>query len=193
MIWAFLLCIVLAPVLIAAYSPLLAGREAVYIVGGMAGIIALAILLLQPLLAAGYLPGVPLTQGRRWHRWMGTALVAAVGLHIAGLFLTSPPDMIDALMLKAPTVYSLLGVIAMWSLILVVVLVAGRSRLGLRAVPWRVMHNSLAVVVVAASVSHALMIEGAMGQVSKLFLCVSVLAATVFVTVKLRFMKPENR
>ncbi|ASJ70788.1 ferric reductase-like transmembrane domain-containing protein [Granulosicoccus antarcticus] len=140
MIWAFVAGIVMTPVLIAADSSLLAGREAAYIVGGMAGILALAVLLLQPLLAVACLPGIALSQARRWHRWTGTALVVAVGIHIGGLYLTSPPDMIDALLLMAPTLYSLFGVIAMWGLILIVLLVAGRSRLRLRAALWRMVH-----------------------------------------------------
>ncbi|ASJ70790.1 hypothetical protein [Granulosicoccus antarcticus] len=49
------------------------------------------------------------------------------------------------------------------------------------------------MIVVVTSVSHALMIEGTMGQVSKLVLCVSVLTTTVVVTVRLRFMNATKR
>ena len=178
-----------APVLIAATSPLLAGRDAVYIVGGFAGIVALALLIMQPLLAAGYLPGIRPIQARRWHQWTGIALVIALAAHVVGLYLTSPPDMIDALLLVAPTLYSIFGVIGMWALILIVLLVFARSRMGLRITTWRIFHNALGVVVVVASVTHALMIEGAMGYFSKLILCLGALAATAVVTVRLRWVR----
>ena len=50
--WATVAAIMGAPVLIAAASPYLAYRNAAYITGGFAGIIALALLVIQPLLAA---------------------------------------------------------------------------------------------------------------------------------------------
>ncbi len=187
--WATLVIIMGAPVLIAASSPLLAGRDAVYIVGGFAGILALALLIMQPLLAAGFLPGIGAVQARRWHQWTGSALVISLALHIIGLYLTSPPDMIDALLLVAPTLYSIFGVIAMWALILIVLLVVARPRMELRITTWRILHNTLAVVVVVASVVHALMIEGAMGHLSKLILCIAVLAVTAVVTVQLRWAR----
>lgn len=181
--------VMLAPLWIAVTSPLLAGRDVVYIIGGFAGILALILLLIQPLLAAGFVPGLNPVQARRWHQRTGSALVIALALHIIGLYLTSPPDMIDALLLVAPTLYSIFGVIGMWALILIVLLVVARSRLGMRVTMWRVVHNTLAVVVVVASVTHALMIEGAMGPLSKLILCLCVLAATAVVTVQLRWLK----
>lgn len=192
--WSGIFCLITIPLVIAVNSPLLAGRDQPYIVGGLAGVIALGILLLQPLLAAGSLPGLSLARGRRWHRRVGTVLLLAVALHIAGLYLTSPPDMIDALLLAAPTFYSLYGVIAMWGLILISLLVATRSRLRLQVRIWRIIHNALAVIVVIASVAHALMIQGAMGQVSKVVLCISVLIVSSLVTFKLRRRagKPVN-
>ena len=56
--WAGLLAVVGVPVLIAAASPYLAYRNLPYIVGGFAGIVCLALFVVQPLLAAGYLPGI---------------------------------------------------------------------------------------------------------------------------------------
>jgi predicted ferric reductase len=161
-------------------------------VGGLAGVVGLALLLLQPLLAAGYLPGIRAIEARRWHRWTGMALVCALFLHIAGLYLTSPPDMIDALLLAAPTVYSIFGVIGLWALVLVVILVAARSRMRLQVATWRILHNTLAVIVVVASVVHAIMIEGAMGNSTKLMLCIGVLAATGVVTVHLRWVRQRR-
>ena len=190
--WAALAVLMAAPLLIAATSPLLAGRDVIYIVGGFAGILALILLLIQPLLAAGLLPGISLVQARRWHRWTGSALAIALALHIIGLYLTSPPDMIDALLLVAPTLYSIFGVIGMWALILIVMLVLARARMGWRITRWRIVHNTLAVVVVVASVTHALMIEGAMGALSKLILCLGVVVAMTVVTVQLRWHRKRG-
>ena len=75
----------------------------------------MALLLVQPLLVAGYLPGLPRSRGRRMHRWVGGGLIAAVVIHVAALWLTSPPDVIDALLFVSPTPFSAWGVIAMWA------------------------------------------------------------------------------
>src|SRR5690242_2403295 len=102
-IWAALVAAVGVPIVAAAGSPLLEWRDAIYILAGFAGIIALGILLVQPLLIGGYLPGLSAYRGRRVHRWVGGALVAAVVIHVAGLWITSPPDMVDALLFASPT------------------------------------------------------------------------------------------
>jgi hypothetical protein len=163
----------------AATSPLLAWRQPIYIVAGLAGVVALAILLLQPLLAAGYLPGLRAGQGRRAHVWIGTGLAAVVGVHVVGLWLTSPPDVIDALLFRSPTPFSAWGVIAMWAVFAAALLAALRRRLHVRPRVWRLLHTTLAIVVVLGSVIHALLIEGTMGTVSKAALCVLVVAAVV--------------
>src|SRR3954470_16069436 len=97
-IWAALATAVCVPIAAAAASPLLAWRGPVYIVAGFAGILALGLMLVQPMLAGGYLPGLSPWRGRRAHRWIGAALLVAVVIHVAGLWITSPPDMIDALL-----------------------------------------------------------------------------------------------
>jgi predicted ferric reductase len=51
--------------------------------------------------------------------------------------------------------------------------------LGLRPRTWRIAHVSLAIVVVAGSVVHAILIEGAMETASKAALCALVLAAAI--------------
>jgi len=51
--------------------------------------------------------------------------------------------------------------------------------LGLRPRTWRIAHISLAIVIVAGTVVHAILIEGAMETVSKAALCALVLAATI--------------
>lgn len=195
MIWTVLACAVIAPLVVAAGSPFLASRDLVYILAGMAGIVALCLLLVQPLLAAGYLPGLRAFEARRWHRWIGSGLAIAVALHVGGLYLTSPADALDALLLVSPTPFSVYGVIGLWSVVLTVILVAARPRLGLGVTWWRIVHNGLAAIVVVSSVVHTLMIEGTMGWLSKLILCACVLGATAVATVHLRFVKPilKNR
>ena len=158
-------------------EPLLAWRGPVYILAGFAGIIALGLMLVQPLLIAGYLPGLSAYRGRRAHHWIGGALVVAVVIHVGGLWITSPPDMIDALLFASPTPFSPLGVIAMWAIFAVALLAALRRRLGLRT--WRIAHMLLAVVIVVGSVVHGILIEGTMETVSKAALCALVLAAAI--------------
>jgi predicted ferric reductase len=184
LIWAALAAAIGVPVAAAAASPLLAWRGPVYILAGFAGILALGLMLVQPLLAAGVLPGLSAFRGRRAHRWIGGALVVAVVIHVAGLWITSPPDMIDALLFASPTPFSPFGVIAMWAIFAVALLALLRRRLRLRT--WRIAHMSLAAVIVVATVVHGLLVEGAMETVSKAVLCALVLAAAIKVMVDLR-------
>jgi len=165
------------PIAAAAGSDLLAWRGPVYILAGFAGIVALGLVLVQPLLIGGYLPGLSTYRGRRAHHWIGAALVLAVVIHVAGLWITSPPDMIDALTYASPTPFSPFGVTAMWAIFAVALLALLRRRLGLRLRTWRIVHIPLAIVIVAGSVVHCLLIEGTMETISKAALCVLVLAA----------------
>src|SRR3954471_6587815 len=184
LIWALLAAAVFVPIAAATASPLLEWRGPVYILAGFAGIIALGLMLVQPLLIAGYLPGLSAYRGRRAHHWIGGALVVMVVVHVGGLWITSPPDMIDALLFTSPTPFSPFGVIAMWAIFAVALLAALRRRLGLRS--WRIAHMSLAVVIVAGSVVHAMLVEGTMETVSKAALCALVLAAAIKVMADLR-------
>ena len=177
LIWVALALAVFVPIAAAAMSPLLAWRGPVYILAGFAGIAGLCILLFQPLLIAGYLPALSGPIGRRAHRWIGGALVVAVVIHVAGLWITSPPDMIDALLLVSPTPFSPFGVVAMWAIFAVALLAALRRRLGLRPRTWRIAHICLAIIIVAGTACHAMLIEGAMETVTKAALCALVLAA----------------
>ena len=177
LIWAALAAAVCIPVAAASASSLLAWRGPVYILAGFAGIAALGLLLVQPLLIGGYLPGLAVYRGRRAHRWIGGALVAAVVVHVAGLWITSPPDMVDALLFASPTPFSPFGVIAMWAIFAVALLAAFRWRLRLRT--WRIAHMLLAAIIVVGAVVHAMLVEGTMETVSKAALCVLVLAAAV--------------
>jgi len=179
LIWVALALAVCVPIAAAAASPLLAWRGPVYILAGFAGIVGLGVMLFQPLLIGGYVPGLAARMGRRAHLWIGGALVAAVVIHVGGLWITSPPDMIDALLLVSPTPFSPFGVIAMWAIFSVAFLAALRRRLGLRPRTWRIVHVLLAIVIVAGTVIHAILIEGAMETVSKSALCALVLAAAI--------------
>ena len=190
LIWAALAAAICVPIAAAATSPLLEWRGPVYILAGFAGIVGLGLLLVQPLLIAGYLPGLSGYRGRRAHHWIGGALVVAVVIHVGGLWITSPPDMIDALTFTSPTPFSPFGVIAMWAIFAVALLAAFRRRLGLRT--WRIAHMVLAAVIVVGSVVHGMLIEGTMETVSKASLCALVLAATIKVMVDLRVWRKRR-
>jgi len=179
-----LVCAVVAlavavPGVLAATSPLLAWRDGIYITGCLSGVAALALLLLQPLLAGGYLPGLRIRRGRAVHAWVGGVLVAAVALHVAALWLTSPPDVIDALLFRSPTPFSVWGVVAMWAVFSTGLLAALRRSQRPRI--WRLGHTVLAVVIVVATSVHALLIDGTMEPVTKAVLCALILAATAMV------------
>jgi ferric reductase like protein len=183
LIWAALAAAICVPIAAAATSPLLEWRGPVYILAGFAGIVGLGLLLVQPLLAGGYLPGPSTYRARRAHHWIGGALVVAVVVHVGGLWISSPPDMIDALLFASPTPFSPFGVIAMWAIFAVALLAAFRRRLGLRT--WRIAHMVLAAVIVVGSVVHGMLIEGAMETVSKVALCALVLGAAIKVMIDL--------
>jgi Ferric reductase like transmembrane component len=183
LVWIALATAVCVPIVLAATSPQLAWRGPVYILAGFSGIVALGLMLVQPLLIAGYLPGLSAFRGRRVHHWIGGALVAAIVIHVAGLWITSPPDMIDALLYVSPTPFSPGGVTAMWAIFAVALLAIFRRRLRLRT--WRIAHMLLAIIIVAGSVVHAILIEGTMETVSKVALCALVLAAAIKVLANL--------
>lgn len=191
LIWAALFTAMAVPVVIAAGSPLLAWRNSVYIAAGFAGIIALALLLIQPLLSGAHMPGLRPRLGRRLHAWVGAGIAAAVVVHVVGLWLTSPPDVVDALLFDSPTSFSAWGVVAMWAVFATALLAILRARL--RLMVWRLCHIILAVVVVVGSVVHALLIDGTMGTVSKAALCALVVAAAASAVVGLNLMTGIRR
>jgi predicted ferric reductase len=177
LIWGALALAIGLPLALAARSDYLEWRGPIYIAAGFAGIVALGLMLVQPLLVGGYLPGLSAYRARRVHHWIGGAIVAAVVIHVAGLWFTSPPDMIDALTFTSPTPFSPFGVIAMWAIFAVAVLAAVRRRLGLRT--FRLVHMPLAMVIVVGSVVHAMLIDGTMETMSKAALCVLVVLAAI--------------
>lgn len=185
LIWGAVATAITVPIAAAAASPLLAWRDPVYIAAGFAGIVALGLMLVQPVLMGGYVLGPSANRGRRLHRWIGGLLVVAVVVHVGGLWITSPPDLIDALLFRSPTPFSAWGVIAMWATFAVALLAAFRRRLRLSPRTWRIGHTCLAVVIVIGSVVHGILIEGTMETMSKVALCALIVAAIIKVLVDL--------
>ena len=175
LIWTALALAIAVPLIAAARSPLLAWREPIYIAAGYSGVVGLALLLIQPLLIAGILPGIP---ARRVHVWTGAGLVLAVVIHVAGLWITSPPDVVDVMLFRSPTPFSVWGAMAMWAVFAAALLALLRRRIGLRI--WRLGHTIAAVVIVTGTVIHAWLIQGTMEDLSKGALCLMVLGAAAW-------------
>jgi hypothetical protein len=193
LIWCAVATAVAVPVIAATLSPLLAWRDPIYIVACLAGVAGLGLMLFQPLLIAGYLPGFSPYRTRRVHLWTGTALVVAVVVHVAGLWITSPPDVIDALLFTSPTPFSAWGVVAMWAILAVAIMVALRPQLGLRPRTWRAAHTFLAAIIVTGTAVHSVLVEGTMETVSKVFLCTLIVAVTVKVIADRRVWQRKAR
>ncbi|WP_170595567.1 ferric reductase-like transmembrane domain-containing protein [Ruegeria arenilitoris] len=192
-VWLALIAAIAVPVVAAGCSPYLAWRSPIYIAAGFAGVIGLGLLLVQPLLAARMLPGLTVMNSRMVHRWVGITLIAMIALHVGGLWITSPPDVVDALLFRSPTPFSAWGVAAMWAAFAAAALAALRSRLGWRFRLWRLAHASLALVTILGTVVHALLIEGAMETVTKATLCGLVLSACVRALIRLQVWDVKPR
>ncbi|WP_147103781.1 ferric reductase-like transmembrane domain-containing protein [Tateyamaria sp. syn59] len=177
LIWTGLALALLTPIVAAAFSPLLQWREGIYIASGFAGIIGMALIFLQQLLALGELPGLPPARSRRVHRVTGVLLVLAVVGHVAGLWITSPPDVVDVLLFRSPTPFAIWGAIAMWAVFAAALVAALRKRLPIRLQNWRRLHVALTFAVAGGTVLHALQIEGTMEPVTKWILGLLILLA----------------
>lgn len=184
LIWVALATAIAAPIIAAAFSPQLAWRQPIYIAAGFSGIIAMALLLIQPLLAGGYLPDLNGMRARRLHRAIGIALVLAVLIHVGALWITSPPDVVDALLLVSPTPFSVWGVLAMWAVFASALLAARRKKVRVRT--WRLLHTVFALVIVAGTITHALLIQGTMEIATKIGLSVLIALATTKALLDLR-------
>ena len=186
LIWTAVALAIAVPLALAAQSPLLAWRDPAYIAAGFAGIAGLALILLQPLLMGDALPGLTGWRGRRLHRWIGALLVLTVIVHVAGLWLTSPPDVIDVLLFRSPTPFSAWGAIAMWAVFAAALWAALRRPMRLAPRRWRLVHTGLVLAAVCGTVVHAALIEGTMEPVTKTLLCVLALIATARVVIARR-------
>jgi len=176
-LWCALAIALLTPLLLSVTSPLLAWRSPIYIAAGIAGILAMSLLVLQPLLAGRYLPGLTPKTSRRIHQTVGAVLLLAIMIHVAGLWITSPPDVIDALLFRSPTAFSAWGVVAMWALFLTALLAIQRRKLHPNL--WRKLHTSLAIIIALGSTVHAMLIDGTMELTSKTILCLCAILATL--------------
>jgi len=163
--------VIAVSLILAVNSPYIQWRGPVYIMAGLAGIIGLCLLLVQPLLAINYFPAFPPVQSRKFHRLVGALLVVSVLIHVIGLWITSPPDVVDVLLFRSPTPFSNWGVVAMLMVFTTAFLALFRSALRLKPRTWRLLHLSLVLVIVVGTIVHALLIEGTMEPISKAVLC----------------------
>lgn len=193
LIWVSLVFLLIVPLALAAISPLLQWRDPYYISAGFAGIIAMSLMLIQPLLMAGSLPGFSGYHGRRLHRWTGLALILAVIIHVVGLWITSPPDVIDVLLFRSPTPFSDWGAIAMWALFAAALVATARHRTPLLKRQWRKAHTMLVLITVIGSIIHAMLIEGTMEFWSKTVLCLVVFLATLKTVMALKVWRRSSR
>ena len=184
LIWGALAVAVFVPVIAAINSPLLQWRDPIYIFAGLAGVVGMAMMLVQPLLAIGVLPGVFLLASRRLHRAVGAGLVLAVLGHVIGLWITSPPDVMDVLLFRSPTPFAVWGALAMWAVFGAALLAVLRPRLPLRL--WRWGHTGLVGLAVVGTVVHALQIVGTMEVVTKSALAALVISALVWAIARRR-------
>ena len=184
--WGGLAVVLGIPIFAAMTSPLLEWRQPAYIVAGLAGVLALCLLLIQPLAIGRYLPNIDPLRSRAIHRLIGVLLVVMIVTHVGGLWMTSPPDVIDALLFRSPTPFSVWGVIAMWCVFATALLAVLRKRFRIKHKTWQRLHTGLALVIIAGTVAHALLIEGTMETWSKVALAILAIIATLKVIMDLR-------
>ena len=175
LVWLASAGLVALPLLVAGTSPLQEGREPIWILGGLAGVAAMPLLVIQGLLPTGRL--ARLAPSLRWHRVLGYGVLLAVLVHVGALYLYSPEDITDALLFLAPA-YSKFGVIAAWCLVFAVLVAVLRRRLGLGHATWRIVHGLLALITVGTAVAHTVMAYGAFDGVVETLTCVAALLAT---------------
>jgi len=193
LVWCGLALVLLGPIVAAAMSPLLAWRSGIYIAAGFAGIFAMALIPLQPLAIKGWLPGVMPIASRKLHRALGAALFGAVVLHVTGLWVTSPPDVVDALLLRSPTSFSIWGVISMWAIFGSAILAFLRLHKRIKWRRWRVLHPTLALIAAFTTVAHVLLIDGTMELMTKYALCLAVVVTVLPVVIDLFRSGPAKK
>ena len=175
------------PIIAAAFSPYLAWREPIYILAGFAGIIGMCLLLMQPRTGGALVAGAVARDQPPLAQVVRSGPCRCYRDPCRRLWITSPPDVVDALLFVSATPFSAWGVIAMWAGFGAAALGIFRQRLntavqGLAAGSCR----SLATVTILGSVIHALLIEGTMEVMTKFALCVLVVLVSVGTLTKLR-------
>ena len=170
--------LILLPTLLAALSPLQVGRAPIWILGTLAGVLSLSLLVVQLLLPTAWLNLFFGEQNLGWHGVLGISVTGLVIAHIVGLYLYSPDDIGDALILAAPT-YSRFGVLSFWCLLLSVVLALTRHKLQLVYSDWQILHSALAVAIVGTAVAHVVLLQGSLDGFAEGLLCGSVVIAVL--------------
>jgi predicted ferric reductase len=189
---AALAALLVVPAAAAVASPLQEGRDLTWVLGALAGVLALGLLIVQVLLPTPWLDAPLGGPGLRWHRWLGMGLAAVVVAHVLGLYLYSPDDVRDALVLAAPT-YSRLGVLSAWTVGLSVGLALARRRLGLTYSDWQILHSALAVAIVGTAVGHTVMLRGTLDGPVELGVCVATILAVSAAVVYQHVLRPLRR
>jgi predicted ferric reductase len=189
---AALAALLVVPPAVAVASPLQAGREMAWVLGALAGVLALSLLTVQVLLPTPWLDRLLAGHEPRWHRTVGLTLAAIILAHVAGLYLASPDDIRDALVLAAPT-YSRLGVLSAWSVGFSIALALARRRLGLIYSDWQILHSALAVAIVTTAVGHTVMIRGTLDGPAELLACGAALVAVSAGLVYQHVLRPLRR
>ncbi|NJL36811.1 MAG: hypothetical protein HC899_08630 [Leptolyngbyaceae cyanobacterium SM1_4_3] len=179
---AVLLIFVMLPALLAALSPLQHGRAPLWILGTLAGVLSLSLIVVQVLLPTGWLNFGIGEQNFRWHRVLGISITLLVVAHILVLYLYSPDDIGDALILAAPT-YSRLGVLSATCLLISVGLALTRSKLPLTPADWQILHSFLAVAVVGTAIAHAFLLQGTLDGFAEGLLCGSAVVAVLMAVI----------
>jgi hypothetical protein len=108
-----------------------------------------------------------------------------VVIHVAGLWMTSPPDVIDALLFSSPTPFSAWGVIAMWAIFAAALLASVRRGCACAHRSGAAPHRACGGDRRGQRGTHALLIEGTMEILSKIALSALVIAATAKVVIDL--------
>lgn len=85
--------------------------------------------------------------------------------------------MIDALLLRSPTPFSIWGVLALAAICATASLAAFRRKVPLRV--WQFAHKALALVIAGGTIAHVLLIDGTMEPLSKFALSILVALATI--------------
>ncbi|MEO0543903.1 MAG: ferric reductase [Pseudomonadota bacterium] len=185
-IWMAIASAIAFALMTSARSPLLQWRDPIYQLASFAGIGALVLMIFQPLSAVGFVPGFSQRAGRRIHFFLGVAVVALVIVHVGALWVTSPPDVIDALLFVSPTQFSIWGVGAMWAIFGAALVTILRRSLSFRYRTWSRLHVALVSVAVAGTVVHIALIDGLIETVAKIAICVVVVGTLLVSLVRRR-------